>query len=384
MLAIHHSVAKHPLVKVCSTPADLRGYVVHVQLPMYTRHYLHVIAAYCPPSPQEVRPALQSYISQVSKEVVGAEDCLIAAADWNATVGGTRHRSANATFSPLPLRPDDRTFSHFLQHSDLYPVAHSLLACPTYHGHQQEHTMSDIDDFLVSANLWQSISAAKPCPIELIPSSALSDHEVLSLNIPSMAWPRVHEAMGLGPSAAGKQLVLPMSASVQGKARAALEAELEVDCSLLAERLQGLEEQALALLGTDYSTSNILLQRPQMQGQVSVQDLAADVDVLLDRGLQILLSVCPTKVKAKRIFLPQVVQKQVRKLLITRRLLSLGRSLVFTHLQNKSTGSSIRSACSVTNHNTAKAARAFFHPSVSLLSLLPDFPQDDEVQSWQG
>ena len=155
LVAVHKSIVSDPRVKSVVPSAQLKGYVSHVRVPLFSGHYLHLVGAYCPPSNRTLHSAVHTYLSTLATSAAESDDFVLAAGDWNSSV----------RLSPNTPSSFDSAFSKFLLDSGLSSV--SQLSCPTaslptFFGYTASLQLSALDDFLVSPNFASHLKSVTP------------------------------------------------------------------------------------------------------------------------------------------------------------------------------------------------------------------------------
>ena len=66
LVAVHKSIVSDPRVKSVVPSAQLKGYVSHVRVPLFSGHYLHLVGAYCPPSNRTLHSDVHTNLSTLA------------------------------------------------------------------------------------------------------------------------------------------------------------------------------------------------------------------------------------------------------------------------------------------------------------------------------
>ena len=376
LVAVHKSIVSDPRVKSVVPSAQLKGYVSHVRVPLFSGHYLHLVGAYCPPSNRTLHSAVHTYLSTLATSAAESDDFVLAAGDWNSSV----------RLSPNTPSSFDSAFSKFLLDSGLSSV--SQLSCPTaslptFFGYTASLQLSALDDFLVSPNFASHLKSVTPPFFSTLPTAA-SDHVPLQLLLPSIVAPFVPPPPP-PRSAHLPTLITPFSQVTALKASHAISARVDVPISLMLATCDQLCSNVITdILHGDTSSANIMAHRSRICGLVDIATIGGAVTDFAVQGFSCALQVCPLRsAPLSRRFFPRKLQGRCGRLAVTRRFLCLARTLVSTHVKNARPGSLIRTdlAQSLLNHATAQKARHVLSPT-AFSDVLPPLPGDDSLPAW--
>ena len=379
LVALHRSISSDPRVHFFPTQSPLKGLLSHVRVPLHCGHFLHIVAAYCPPAKRALHQAVHTYLTELSSTASSTHDFVIAAGDWNASI----------CLPPAMPSALDTNFSTFVSSSGLQSVAHLAqpgIPLPTYFGYQHTLRTSCIDDFLISNSLVSHLThACVPRPFLSTLPAAVSDHLPLQFNLPSIVSPLVSTSPPSEP-AHSPCLQTPLTPTARVAASRAILSALDVPCSLLLARLRHLVHHATNdVLQNNYTPSNVRACRNAVAALVDIPAVGAEFTDLATTALRKALLVCPLKrSRLPKRFFTRSLQQRCKCLVATRHLLCLARTLVTTQARHMNSGPHVRSSLlhALEHHATALHARAILSAS-EYTDVLPPLPPSDDIAVWR-
>ena len=288
---------------VSETPHALQGRVLTVQMHMPHSMPLGITAVYAPAQQDTASLSARQHMydhicTRLSQHHAQEHEILhIMAGDWNATTTATDRTSCNEY-------PGDHLHRSFLQKCNFASLDMSTTRQHTYfHGVTQDsqNPTSRIDDIYAHRDMTNKLAA----PFLIPDGGFLSDHRPIFYDMSTHAAKQVVPAAVPPPDRQPqKVLVRPVNKEDRDKFRAATsdpatELGQQIDC--LHSRLNAIKSNNwlpyfTSIETEDGKTANRLQTVESQPARQVINELASELDTVLDNCMQIAMATCKTKI----------------------------------------------------------------------------------------